>query len=73
MTDVEACEIRKVHKEIILVLYIVMQVFIFLSTHSSSISFIHLFNNALSSSGRMYNTSSNSVLSLAVIIISGRK
>ena len=29
MTDVEACEFRKIHKEIILVLYVVMQVFIF--------------------------------------------
>jgi len=29
MTDVEVCEFRKVHKGIILVLYIVMQVFNF--------------------------------------------
>jgi len=57
MTDVEACEFRKIQKEIILVLYIVLQVFNFcLPTRPIFYSFIYLFNDAVSISGRMYNT-----------------
>jgi hypothetical protein len=41
MTDVEACEFRKVHKEIILVLYVVMQVLS--SVYSPVQYFVHLF------------------------------
>jgi hypothetical protein len=43
MTDVEECEFRKIHKEIILVFYIVMQIFIFcLLARPIFYSFIYL-------------------------------